>query len=669
MSNYPYYVISPTNVGSDTAAFNLVSIDKLKPNILLINNEQPKTVSNYGLINDGITDCTKPLQAVIDNLPSGSNSIYFPAGTYILSNTINISKNNLKIYGDNATLKFASFTTTTSKMFMVSGSNIEISDLILEGNQFGYVNPRMTYGIYFQNCNTIRVNNVICNNFSVMGLTINTSKNIVINNSRFDKNGGMGMEMMIGESIKFNNCTFSENGYNGAKYEDFGHGFVPVEHRSGFGLTMRFISKDIQFYNCVSNNNGRDGFDVNQGSHDVEFFSCICNGNNDGGFTLAADTTYPSIPGDGKPPYNISYYNCIAENNIGAGLAAYCPVNNINIIGGKYYNNRRSCGWVAGEEATSLQPNIYFAAGSNKINIDGPACYDNRQMASVISAVPYTGLLMLTVDKWDSQYDTLYPGVTLLDSASKFIAYGQIQTSSDKVVTLVPTTLHTFDINTIVNKISNGYVTQKKVATGILFDHACQGVVNVNDFGDGFVPSATWDMPVRSLWASYFPNPVGFTDVKLNSGLLLSSNILLNGYFKDGFNNWIFNVPSGNQPVVEIKGGVLDAPHSNVCNMSLSTGSVIELYPNMDTSIGLKDKFITFGGWIKTNSKKVYLQSIWSLSGGSAGLSQVSHPGDNQWHWLELNGLMSSTPFGVRLYLLDNCNIQLTGFVCSVRKL
>jgi len=90
MSNNLYYVISPTNVGTDTAAFNLVSIDKLKPNILLINNEQPKTVSNYGLINDGTTDCTKPLQAVIDNLPSsGSNSIYFPAGTYILSNTIN----------------------------------------------------------------------------------------------------------------------------------------------------------------------------------------------------------------------------------------------------------------------------------------------------------------------------------------------------------------------------------------------------------------------------------------------------------------------------------------------------------------------------------------------------------------------------------------------------
>ena len=72
-----------------------------KTNELLAQTVKMKIVTNYGVIGDGVTDNTEPLQTLLDE----GGSIYFPNGTYFFK-AVNITKDNTKIYfAENVVLK------------------------------------------------------------------------------------------------------------------------------------------------------------------------------------------------------------------------------------------------------------------------------------------------------------------------------------------------------------------------------------------------------------------------------------------------------------------------------------------------------------------------------------------------------------------------------------
>ena len=56
-------------------------------------------VTKYGVVGDGTTDNTQKLQALISSSPNGT-VFYFPAGTYLVSNTIHFSQGYFGIVGD-----------------------------------------------------------------------------------------------------------------------------------------------------------------------------------------------------------------------------------------------------------------------------------------------------------------------------------------------------------------------------------------------------------------------------------------------------------------------------------------------------------------------------------------------------------------------------------------
>ena len=47
-------------------------------------------VTKYGIVGDGTTDDTQKLQSLINSSPNGT-LFYFPAGTYLVSNTVHFS--------------------------------------------------------------------------------------------------------------------------------------------------------------------------------------------------------------------------------------------------------------------------------------------------------------------------------------------------------------------------------------------------------------------------------------------------------------------------------------------------------------------------------------------------------------------------------------------------
>ena len=74
------------------------------------------SVKDFGATGDGVTDDTVAIQAAIDAYTSGQISIYFPSGTYKVTNTITIAQDRTNLFGDGQQATVIQFSpTTTSK--------------------------------------------------------------------------------------------------------------------------------------------------------------------------------------------------------------------------------------------------------------------------------------------------------------------------------------------------------------------------------------------------------------------------------------------------------------------------------------------------------------------------------------------------------------------------
>lgn len=94
------------------------------------------SVKDFGAVGNGTTDDTTAIQTAIN---SGAKAVYFPAGTYIVTELTLAS--NRRLYGDgygNSVLSWAqtNISTPTRNMFVSSGdvSNLEFCDLGFRGN-------------------------------------------------------------------------------------------------------------------------------------------------------------------------------------------------------------------------------------------------------------------------------------------------------------------------------------------------------------------------------------------------------------------------------------------------------------------------------------------------------------------------------------------------------
>jgi hypothetical protein len=126
---------------SDLAAYDIVDLVDLEDVAAPITNAPANSLSilNYGAVGNGVTDCSSALQTCI-NLASPTNGIvWIPAGTYVISQTINLPS-NASIQGagmwyttliGNASL----YNTTPSRRLTLNGngSNIHLADFAMTG--------------------------------------------------------------------------------------------------------------------------------------------------------------------------------------------------------------------------------------------------------------------------------------------------------------------------------------------------------------------------------------------------------------------------------------------------------------------------------------------------------------------------------------------------------
>lgn len=123
----------------DTATYYIIDlVDTENVPSALSQPANSLSVTGYGAVGDGVTDCTAFFQNCINAANSQSKSVWVPAGNYLITGTLNLNSNT-KITGAGmwyATLSgSASLYTTPSRRVNLNGagSNIKLSDFAILG--------------------------------------------------------------------------------------------------------------------------------------------------------------------------------------------------------------------------------------------------------------------------------------------------------------------------------------------------------------------------------------------------------------------------------------------------------------------------------------------------------------------------------------------------------
>lgn len=151
----------------------------------LIINDVAVNVKQFGAKGDGITDDTIPIQNVINNC----NNIYIPYTTdyYLITDTININKNNLIIKGNYSHLQQPD--NLEKNIFNIYNSN----NITLDN-------------LYLSNESTQESSSPLLNNKRLV--YINNSSNITIKNCKFKKAYCRGIEILKSSDINYINNIF-----------------------------------------------------------------------------------------------------------------------------------------------------------------------------------------------------------------------------------------------------------------------------------------------------------------------------------------------------------------------------------------------------------------------------------------------------------------------------
>jgi hypothetical protein len=150
------------------------------------------SVKDFGAKGDNTTDDTAAIQAAV--AASSGKALYFPAGTYIVSDIITLVANSV-VYGDQGIttlkLKAKTYTAANVSIFVLTGiSNVYIYGLIFNGNKGNIGSARNPINTVY---NTVKVTFDTCEWIACEGICLNvstTTDSFAVLNCRFISCGG-----------------------------------------------------------------------------------------------------------------------------------------------------------------------------------------------------------------------------------------------------------------------------------------------------------------------------------------------------------------------------------------------------------------------------------------------------------------------------------------------
>jgi hypothetical protein len=447
----------------------------------------PLTPEHYGAVGDGVTDDTAALTRWVSAVNASTAPVSrWPYGkTYLCAPLPTITAANFT-WLCHSTILTKVNTQSTVPQVAVSGANLQLAGLAINGNQSVFSTPQ-SYGLTLTGNNpTLRDVSVV--NCSGDGLIMDKVVGGSLTNVHVDNNAFTGAIFNNISNVNFTNVSFDFNGYGLNKT-------FATNTFAAFGMVIRFRSHHVNFTGCRARQNGRDGFNNNQGAYALKYIGCLAWMNDDTGIALDADNTGTGRPGEGEGCYDIEFIDCEAYNNWTSGITGSSTAYNITVSGGRYYNNGRLAGSLASVPA--FASGIYFAQGSAGINVR-TKCYDDRQLCAITANSG--GVLSATnwgaTSHWGSQpakpplsqanftpTAANYPAVALYNASLVFQGYALITAESAGSVTVAAVAHNSVTVASIA---SGWFISQRVQHNGCYFEIGCTGVADIDGFG--FLP-------------------------------------------------------------------------------------------------------------------------------------------------------------------------------------
>jgi hypothetical protein len=474
--------------------------------------------------------------ATVVNASTNPTSTWPKSLTIYTTNIPTITAANFTLNANGGTILAKPITSTTPTVTL-SGTNAAVRALTINGNQANFAAAYST-GLQIT-ANNPTLEDVTITQTSAYGLVIDS-----ISTTNTTVTGGNLVNVTLlncaSTGYQFNNCAYF-NIVNLVEQNN-GWGFQQPFTQPGFafGGTVRFRSHHITFTSCQSMQNGREGFNTNQGAYAIKYENCLSWMNGDGGFTLAGDNTSTGRLGEGEFCWDIELINCEAYNNWAGGLVGETTVKNLTVLGGRYYNNGRGCGML-GALIQSIPSGIFMNTTGSLGLVIKTKCYDDRQLCAITA----NSSGVLTATNWGLGGGAVfvptaanYPRVALYNAAMAFQGYGTITAESSGSVTIVTTA---FNGVTIASIASGWFISQRVQHNGCYIGAGNQGIVDIDGFGN--LPSVGVDYGYKVF--SYSPNN-GQNIRNVNSELAVSPELLSNPTFDAGIvSGWTYTTPSG----------------------------------------------------------------------------------------------------------------------------
>ena len=288
------------------------------------------TAEEVDYLCDGINDQEEIIQA-LEALPPTGGEIVILDGTYNITASINILKNNVSIRGNgNATILKRGYNSTdtdigpTAKgLITLKGkSGCKIQDLQINGNKIEYT-ASYNYGIYlYSSSNNTITGNTCHNNRDGINLSSSNHNTVTGNTCNNNNNDGIKLSSSSYNTITGNTC------YN--------------NNTNGIYLYSSSDNNTVTGNTC---DNNRDGIYL-ASSNNNTVTGNTCNNNNDG--IYLSSSNYNTITGN------------TCNNNYACGIDL--SSSNHNTVTGNTCNNNRY--------------GIYLYSSSNN-TITGNTCYNN----------------------------------------------------------------------------------------------------------------------------------------------------------------------------------------------------------------------------------------------------------------------------------------------------
>jgi hypothetical protein len=350
------------------------------------------SVKDFGAVGNGVSDDAAAIQAAIDAVEaSNGGTVYFPAGTYLVSSTCTILLSGVQIKGDShqntmilngqanaPAIKFGDGSSTYSRngisnmMFSqatgVTGVSGNCGLLVTKCSNFLMSNiqafqfPNALYdGIIFNNVTQSYVSDIGVQNCTNIGWRLlNNTFDLFVSNGRADS-CAYGVHIRDCQGLYFSNfACFSntENGYNigtdganNTRYLFFSNCVSDTSGKSNWHISQLTVAA---FTGCWAStqisqatNPGSDGWYLSGSKvEDITFSSCTTLANNRHGIFCEyvarvsingciMGSSYDMTAFGGKGPSNG------LGSGGGSGVAVGAIANRVRVNGGVYDNNQR----------------------------------------------------------------------------------------------------------------------------------------------------------------------------------------------------------------------------------------------------------------------------------------------------------------------------------------